>query len=179
MSEIKEDGASFVGYEYKEIPAGGERASLYLDGYQNFGWVLDERAGEEALRRGKGKLTLKRDRKIINKMELTRLQRHFEACMAELDELEHSRTARATGCAVTVGLIGTAFLAGATFAATHTPPLILLTVLLAIPGFVGWVLPYFLYHWMVRRRAKVVDQLMERKYDEIYEICEKGHHLLV
>ena len=35
MSEIKEDGASFVGYEYKEIPAGGERASLYLDGYQN------------------------------------------------------------------------------------------------------------------------------------------------
>ena len=178
MSEIRQDGAPFVGYEYKELPPCGDKTSLYLDSYQCFGWTLDEHAGEDALR-GKGRLLLKRDRKIVNKMELTRLQRHFEACMAELDELEHSRTARATGCAVTMGLIGTAFLAGATFAATHTPPLILLTVLLAIPGFVGWVLPYFLYHWMVRRRAKVVDQLMERKYDEIYEICEKGHHLLV
>ena len=148
MSEIRQDGAPFVGYEYKELPPCGDKTSLYLDSYQCFGWTLDEHAGEDA-------------------------------CMAELDELEHSRTARATGCAVTMGLIGTAFLAGATFAATHTPPLILLTVLLAIPGFVGWVLPYFLYHWMVRRRAKVVDQLMERKYDEIYEICEKGHQLLV
>ena len=49
MNEIKEDGASFIGYEYKELPACGERASLYLDGYQNFGWVLDERTGEEAI----------------------------------------------------------------------------------------------------------------------------------
>ena len=179
MSEIREDGASFVGYEYKEIPAGGERASLYLDGYQNFGWVLDERAGEEALRRGKGKLVLKRDRKIINKMELTRLQRHFEACVRELDELEQSKTTRASIGAITVGLIGTAFLAGAPFAATHQPPLIALTILLAIPGFVGWIVPWFLYRAMPRRRTKVVDGLMERKYDEIDEICQKGHQLLV
>ena len=97
----------------------------------------------------------------------------------ELDELEHSRTARATGCAVTVGLIGTAFLAGATFAATHQPPLIGLTILLAVPGFIGWIVPWFLYRAVVRRRTKVVDELMERKYDEIDEICQKGHRLLI
>ena len=179
MNEIKEDGAPFIGYEYKELPAGGERASLYLDGYQNFGWVLDERTGEEAIRRGRGKLVLKRDRKIINRVELTRLQRHFEACVRELDELEQSKTTRASICSITVGLIGTAFLAGATFAATHQPPLIILTILLAIPGFIGWIVPWFLYRAMVRRRTRVVDGLMERKYDEICEICEKGHQLLV
>lgn len=179
MSKIREDGSSFIGYEYKEFPAGGERASLYLDGYQNFGWVLDEHTGEDAIRRGKGKLVLKRDRTIINKMELTRLQRHFESCMRELDELEKSKTTRASICAITVGLIGTAFLAGATFAATHEPPRIALTILLAVPGFVGWIVPWFLYRFLVRRRTKVVDGLMERKYDEIYEICQKGHQLLV
>ena len=112
-------------------------------------------------------------------MELTRLQRHFEACVRELDELEQSKTTRASIGAITVGLIGTAFLAGATFAATHQPPLIALTILLAIPGFVGWIVPWFLYRAMVRRRTKVVDGLMERKYDEIDEICQKGHQLLV
>ena len=178
MGEIREDGTSFTGYEYKEIPAGGDLASMRLDCYQSFGWTLDERTPEQALR-GRGKLVLKRDRNIINKMELTRLQRHFESCMRELDELEQSRTSRATICSVTVGLLGCAFLAGATFAAVHEPPLISLTILLALPGFLLWSIPIFLYRAMVRRRSKVVDRLMEQKYDEIYEICEKGHHLLV
>ena len=77
-----------------------------------------------------------------------------------------------------VGLAGTAFLAGSTFAVTHQPPLVPLTILLAIPGFLGWIVPYFLYRAMVRRRARLVDELVERKYDEIYEICEKGNKLL-
>lgn len=178
MSEIREDGASFIGYEYKELPADGETAAFYVDCYQNFGWKLDERTSAQTLH-GKGKLLLKRERKIVNKMELTRLQRHFEACMDELEALEHSKTSKAMICSITVGLIGTAFLAGATFAATHEPPLVLLTVLLAVPGFLGWILPDFLYRAMVRRRTKAVNELMERKYDEIDEICAKGQQLLV
>ena len=136
MSEIREDGAPFVGYEYLEIPAGTARTSLYLDGYENFGWTLDERTDPDA-RRSKGTLVLKRDRKILNKMELTRLQRHFAACVRELDELERSKTAKASVCAFTVGIFGTAFLAGSTFAVVHEPPYILLTVLLAIPWLSG------------------------------------------
>ena len=178
MSEIREDGAPFVGYEYLEIPAGTARTSLYLDGYENFGWTLDERTDPDA-RRSKGTLVLKRDRKILNKMELTRLQRHFAACVRELDELERSKTAKASVCAFTVGSFGTAFLAGSTFAVVHEPPYILLTVLLAIPGFLGWILPWFLYRRIVRRQTKTAEELMERKYDEILEICEKGHQLLL
>lgn len=178
MSEIREDGTSFMGYEYQELPSGGERTSLYLDCYPSFGWVLDERAQNPPLR-GRGKLVLKRERKLVNKVELTRLQRHFEACVHELDELERSRTSAATVCSVAVGLAGTAFLAGSTFAVTHQPPLVPLTVLLAIPGFLGWIAPCFLYRAMVRRRARLVDELVERKYDEICEVCEKGRSLLL
>ena len=178
MSEIREDGRSFVGYEYKEIPAEGDKASFYLDCYESFGWVPDEHGREES-GRGKGWLVLKRDRKIINKAELTRLQRHFEACVKELDALERSKTAKASVCAIVVGLIGTAFMAGSTFAVTHTPPLVLLSIVLAVPGFIGWIVPIFLYRWMVGRRTRIVDELKERKYDEIYEICEKGHQLLL
>lgn len=175
MNEIKKEGAGFVGYEYKEIHASGERASFYLDCYESFGWTLDERTQESA---AKGKLILKRERKIMNKMELTRLQRHFEACMDEIRALEQSKTTSATIWAIVVGLAGTAFMAGSTFAAVHAPPLYVLCALLAVPGFIGWTLPYFIYKKLAAKRTKVVAQLMEQKYDEIYEICEQGNQLL-
>lgn len=177
MSEIRKDGGAFVGYEYKEIDASGERAAFYLDCYENFGWVLDERT-QETVPASKGRLLLKRERKIMNKAELTRLQRHFETCVDEIGALERSKTSNATIWAIVVGLIGTAFMAGATFAAVHVPPRYVLCTVLAIPGFIGWALPYFLYQKLAAKRAKVVTELVERKYDEIYEICEKGSSLL-
>lgn len=177
MSEIRKDSGAFIGYEYKEIEASGERAAFYLDCYENFGWILDERA-QEVVPTSKGKLLLKRERKIMNKAELTRLQRHFEACMDEIGALEQSKTTNATIWAIVVGLVGTAFLAGATFAAVHVPPLYVLCTVLAVPGFAGWALPYFLFQKLAAKRAKVVAELVERKYDEIYEICEQGNKLL-
>ena len=176
MSEIRKDSADsagFIGCDYKEITASGERASFYLDCYQNFGWLPD---GREA--GTKGKIVLRRERRIINKAELTRLQRNFEACMDEIAALEQSRTSAASVAALSVGLVGTAFIAGSTFAVVHEPPLVALTILLALPGFLGWILPWFLYRRMVFQRSKIVTELIERKYDEIYEICEKGSQLL-
>lgn len=175
MSEIRKESTQFIGYEYKEISAAGERAAFYLDCYESFGWQPDGRLGESG---AKGRLLLKRERKIVNKMELTRLQRHFEACMDEIKALEKSKTANATIWAIVVGLIGTAFLAWATFAAVHVPPLYGLCAILAVPGFAGWTMPYFLYQKLAAKRSKIVAELVEQKYDEIYEICEQGNKLL-
>lgn len=172
MSEIKKDSAGFIGYEYKEVETKGNRASMYLDCYPSFGWTVDERTKN-------GTVTLKRDRKIINKVELTRLQRHFEACMEELDQLERSKTTAATMAAIVIGLIGCAFMAGSVFLVTHEPPLWVPSFLLAVPGFLGWILPYFAFKKLAAKRTKVVMELMEQKYDEIYEICEQGNRLLL
>lgn len=79
---------------------------------------------------------------------------------------------------LTVGLLGTAFIAGSTFSAVSTPPMIWLTILLAIPGFLGWIIPYFLYRAIVRRKTAQIEPLMEQKYDEINNICQKGCRLL-
>lgn len=173
MSETKQNGEKFLGYDYKEITAAGEQAAFRLDCYQSFGWEPDDRPPA-----AKGKLLLRRPRKIMNKAELTRLQRHFEACLAEIAALERSKTSGATMAALCVALTGCVFMAGSVFAVTHEPPLVILTILLALPGFVGWILPYFLYRKLTDRRCKVVTELMEQKYDEIYEICEKGNSLL-
>lgn len=111
-------------------------------------------------------------------MELTRLQRNFEACVSEIEALEKSKTSSATMYALSLAMIGTAFMAGSVFAVTASPPHIILCILLAIPGFLGWILPYFLYKRIVGKQTEKLTPLIEKKYDEIYEICEKGNKLL-
>lgn len=172
----------FVDYEYKEVVSESGKIPLRMDGYECFGWELNEQlstnTGNAAGAGKKVTLYLKRNRCIVNKMELTRLQRNFEACVDEIEKLENSRTSRATGYALALGLFGTAFMAGATFAVTAQPPHILLCILLAIPGFLGWISPYFVYKREVFKQAERVKPLIEKKYDEIYELCEKGNKLL-
>lgn len=177
MSKINENPNIFVGYEYKEINVSREKASFYLDCYQNFGWLPDENA-VYSNKPNQSAIRLKRNRKIINKMELTRLQRNFEACANEITLLEKSKTSVATIWALVVAIIGTAFMAGSTFAVTTQPPIIWLCVLLAIPGIIGWILPYFLYQYVVKKQTIKIQPLIEAKYDEIYKICEKGYSLL-
>lgn len=171
------DKMNYISYEYKEVSARSDQLSWYLDCYESFGWVQDEKIAVSPDRH-MAALRLKRDRKIINKMELTRLQQHFEACMDEIEALERAKTSAAAVSALTVALVGTGFMAGATFAISYREPIIWLCILLAVPGFAGWILPYFLYHWMARRKTRTLQPMIEAKREEIYEICEKGHSLL-
>lgn len=107
-NELKE--REFTSFEYKEIYVSEDKASFYLDCYENFGWTVDDkfppqRTGEKI------QIKMKRNRKIVNKVELTRLQRNFEASMDEIDTLENSKTKVATAAALVIGVTGTGFMA--------------------------------------------------------------------
>ena len=167
----------YIGYDYKTVIASSKDISMYLDCYKNFGWVLNNsKAGEQGY--GITKLSLKRDRKIINKAELTRLQRHFEACVEQVQSLEKSKTQKATILSLAMGMLGTAFMAGSVFSVTNEPPLIFWCIVLAIPGFIGWGLAYPLFKQQLKKRTQEVTSLIEEKHEEIYDVCEKGYQLL-
>jgi len=176
MNQQMNNGDGFIGYEYKEIRTTHDMEGVYADGYPNFGWTLD---GHTASILGSSVVSLKfkRDRKIRNKAELSRLQRQFEQGVEEILDLERSKATKAFIAALVVGLIGSAFLAGATFSFIYLE-MIPLMVILAVPGFVGWILPYFLYKRMISKRSAKVVPLIEQQYDSIYEVCEKAHGLL-
>ncbi len=167
----------FMAYEYKEINVSGDMASFYMDCYENFGWQQDENF--PARESGSSvTLRLKRDRRIANKVELTRLQRHFEADMDDIYALEASKTSFANAVSIAVGVIGTGFMAGSVFAVTASTPVIWLCVVLAVPAFAGWIMPYFIYKSTKAKKTKDVAPYIEAKYEEIYELCERGHALL-
>ena len=82
MTRIRKDGAEYVGYEYKEKSVPASFASLYLDSYPCFGWEEDPNGvsrKENAETAGRAVLRFRRDRKICNRAELTRLQRNLTA----------------------------------------------------------------------------------------------------
>lgn len=166
---------NFIGYEYTDITVKRSMAHLYTDSYGNFGWEL-EGTGEQIGKVDSIAMKFKRDRKIPNKAELTRLQRNFDACVSEILSLESQKYIKASAIAYVIGVLGTAFMAGSVFAVTSGN--VIPCIILAVPAFVGWVLPYFLYKKIVREKAAKITPLIEQKYDEIYTVCEKANALL-
>lgn len=150
-------------------------AELYEDTLSCFGWQVENRS--DCI---KGilyvALHLKRDRLLRNRAELARLQRLFESEADEVCRLEISKQTGASAAAYGTGVLGTAFMAGSVF--SFLGGHILLMVLLAVPAFAGWVVPYFCYSVLYRKKAASVTPIIEAKYDSIYEIGKKAYALL-
>jgi len=175
MNENTQDRHGFVGYEYKRVTVKRDMVDLYTDCFPSFGWTLGSKA--PALDRVISvTLKFRRDRKIINKVELTRLQRQFESQASEIGKLETSKTIGASTIACVIGILGTAFMAGSVFAVTLE--MIPLCIILAIPAFIGWIIPYFCYQRISAKKTETVIPLIEQQYDAIYETCEKASALL-
>lgn len=166
---------NFIGYEYQEVPVKHEMVSLYNDCYRSFGWELENK-GYTFGKFDSQTMKFKRDRRIRNKAELTRLQRQFDAGVSEIEHLEFSKALKPSVVAYIIGIIGTAFMAGSVFAVVGN--LIPLCIILAVPAFIGWGLSYFCYLKIQKKKTAEVAPLIDNKYDELYDLCEKANGLL-
>jgi len=172
VSEFRANENKLVMNEYLEISVKSDLVQLCSDCYHALGWtVINSSSGIDSV-----KLKLQRDRKIKNRVALCDLQRKCEDAFINIEKLESSKTAKAMALSLGVGIAGTVFMAGATFA--FLANLIPLCIVLAIPGFSGWGLPYFLYKKNVKKSTDRVNPLIESNYDVIYEACEKASQLL-
>lgn len=165
----------YIGYEYLEVSVKQSVAPLCVDGYENFGWSLENTAFRIE-KMDHVTLRFKRDRQLKGKAELAKLQRQFDEQLQEVARLEASKTGKAMITAMAIGVVGTAFLAGSVFAIVGG--ILPLGVVLGIPGIIGWALPYLVYQRLGRATAAQVTPLLEQKQDELYSICEKANGLL-
>jgi hypothetical protein len=171
------NGDNFVGYEYKNLTVTRNMENVYLDSYPSFGWKLE---GSAPLYLPNGlssvMLKFKRDRKIKNKNELVKLEQQFESIVYEIEKLEKSKQIAASITAFTIGIIGTAFMAGSVFA--YLQGITAFMVVLALPAFFGWLLPYFCYMNIKAKRTQAIVPIIDKQYDVMYEVCEKANALL-
>lgn len=163
--------------EYFQTTVSEAFAANYIEGYECFGWREDE--SQPSKKQGeKVTLSFLRDRNILNKTELIRLQRQFEDCMTQIQYLQHRADSIPLAASLTAGLVGTAFVAGAVFAVTAETPIIWLTVLLEIPGFALWGAAYPICRKEQRRQMDRLLPLIDAKYDEAAETAQKAKKLL-
>ncbi len=169
-----EEKKPFIIYEYLNIPVKQSMETLYIDCYKSFGWQIEGMAVN--LKPNVSELKLKRDRRIRNREEIRELQKQFEVALLKLEKMERLKTSKGTIIALGVGLMGTAFLAGAVFA--YLAGRILLCVILAIPGLIGCILPYFCYRRITAGQNTKMEEQIERQYDIIYRVCERANALI-
>ena len=139
---------SFIAYEYLTQTVSPSMQATYVDGYANFGWQLQE--SKEGL--------------------------HGVTLMAHVVRLEKSKQSSATSLSLLIGIVGTVFMAGSVFA--WEAALILLSVMLAIPGFLAWGSAYFAYRWWQARRSARIDPLIDQQFDAIAETSKAAFLLL-
>ena len=177
MSETTTAENGYIGYEYKEVTVRREMEPIYVDGYTSFGWQKESccvpATGQST---DLVSLKFKRNRKIRNKAELTRLQRQFEECANEIVSLERAKTTSASILAYTVGLLGTVFMACSVFA--YIGGLVVPSILLAVPAILGWIIPYFAYCVVKKNKTARLTPIIDQKYDEIYANGEKANGLV-
>lgn len=166
------------GFDYRRVNVKRSMASLYTDAYKYFGWILiySNQDNPEYLSADRVALEFRRDHKIRNKAELTRLQRNFDACIDEICEMEKSKLNAADKAAYGVGLMGSVFMCCSALLTIASE--LSAGILLAIPGFFGWLLPSFLHKRLVKKKAEKVEPLIKQKYDEIHHVCQKANSLI-
>jgi len=174
MNESLNNKNSFTSYEYKDINIRRGMERLYADGYPSFGWTLD--ATEPSLSLTNICFKFKRNRRIQNKAELTRLQQEFEGKAHEIEKLEESKAIAPSVIAYGLGIVGAAFTAGSILAfLSHST---VLCIILAIPALIGWIVPYFAFNKVKQNKEEKMAPIIDRQYDAIYEVCEQANRLL-
>lgn len=99
----------FVSYEYKTVSVKTKDRARAMDLYEAFGWEV---AGTAASAVDGVTLSLRRDRHLPHKQELTRLERQAEEAFASVNGLERAKTLGASVFAYIFGCIAALVLGG-------------------------------------------------------------------
>ena len=179
----------FVAYEYLSLNVKLEQEPMYIDCYENFGWMLVNNTAlvdkEDYYLNSviisntrKVNIKLKRDRKIKNKSQLMTLQRKMEQALREIDSLEKQPDSLGIIWALIIGMLGTIFLAISVFSITATNPLYVLSIMTGAIGIIGWILPYFVYETVKAKQAQENITLIEEQYNILYDSCCQAKKLI-
>lgn len=172
MNEAKMNENKFVMYEYLDVNVKESLVQLCSDCYRALGWnIINSSSGIDSVT-----LKMQRDRKIKNRVALYDLQRKCEEAFTNIEKLERSKMSKPMAVSLGVGIVGTIAITGSVF--LYLAGKILGCIILAIPGFIGWGLPHYLYKKFSKRSAEEIKPMIDRNYDVIYEACEKATQLL-
>lgn len=193
---------NFIAYEYKNIAVKRNSVALHTDCLKNFGWDLIEEhthgyapqvntpvnntgnvpsytvqtPPEKVEEVDMVTLKFKRDRKLINKREIDKLERQCEEALAVIAKLEKKNSAQTMGISLGTGIVGTAFLVLAAY--NFGVGGIVSGVIFTVIGAVGWAVGFFANRKVGKKKSAQSEPVIQQQLDVVYSICEQAHALL-
>jgi len=176
----------FIAYEYLSLKIKEDVVPMYIDCYENFGWQVitsesnsnkDYYINHNQNEINKINIKFKRDRKIKHKNELNNLQRKMEISLSNIEEMKKDPANKGLVASMTIGLIGTIFMALSVFSITATNPLIIPCIIFGFFGIIGWILPFFVYKDIKKKKETENSTLIDEEYNTLYGLCEQASKL--
>jgi len=170
---------NYRNYEYMTKVTDSRSVNEVANRYSSLGWEPD---GQQ---RGLlyTTLTFKRDRGVKNKEQLNRLQARIEDGVNGIAYMEESKTKNALITSLAIGIFAALmFGGGMSLIMFNAAPLVLAALIggiaLGIVGGAVAAIVYPLYKKMVRSKTAKTDPLIEKKRDEIADLCQEASGLI-
>lgn len=168
----------FVSYEYRTKTVKAKDLSRAIDMYEAFGWEVT--ATTPTFVDGVT-LSLKRDRKLKHKQELTKLERQAEDTFDTIIGLHRAKTMGASIFAYIFGVIATLMLGGGmclTMLIENNIPAFVGGVVLGVLGIVLCGINYAIYSKIAAKKTKEILPIIDDNEEKLANILEKGNDLL-
>ena len=196
MSNTKEK--NFVAWEYIDVDVKRNNAPLYMDCYQNFGWIFIEQCATHytpdvpthnasmstdvathGVRHDQEmvKLKFKRDSKLPNKIQVEQLQHRCEGALSSIQRLENTKSARFIGSTIGFGIVGALSMGVSIFNFINGN--IPLCVFFAVTSLVGWAAAYCFFAKVNPKKNEQINPQIKEQFEVVYQTCEQANSLLV
>ncbi len=168
----------FVSYEYRTKTVKAKDQSRMIDMYESFGWEVTATAPTVV---DGVTLSLKRDRKLKHKQELTKLERQAEDTFETINGLHRAKTMGASIFAYIFGAIATLMLGGGmslVMLIENSIPALVGGIVLGVIGIVLCGVNYVIYCKIAAKKTKQILPVIDDNEEKLANILEKGNDLL-
>lgn len=169
-----------ITYDYKTIKVKREYETIVCDAYENLGWELtNTSASENSL--FYINLSFKRNRKIENKMELTKLQEKVDNILANIENLQTKKKNAGVVEGISTDVVGALiFGGGMSMSMLNTASVGLLVggIAVGIVGITVGLLGWLVFKKINKKKNTKIQPILESEFDKLADVCEQAHGLI-
>lgn len=168
----------FVSYEYVTKAVKAKDQTKAMDMYEAFGWEVTATTPTAI---DGVTLSLKRDRKINHKQELTKLERQAEDLFATINRQHNAKTLGASIFAYIFGCIATLIFGGGmclTMLIENSTPALIGGIVLGLIGIVLCGLNYLIFKKLSEKKTKQLLPIIDNNEEKLANLLEKANDLL-
>jgi len=177
---MKED---YIIYEYISIKVRKDLESMYIDCYENFGWIHTKNSSKQDYyinanpNENTVNLNFKRNRNIKNKETLNALQQKCETTFLKVDELERAPQSIATMYSLIIGIFAAGFIAISVFMAIRN--IWRAAIICGIIGIIGCIFSYPVYKKVIEKKEMETKNKIDEQYNIINNAYKKVRKILL